>query len=55
MRYAFEDCVLDLRRRELSKGGQPVDLEPQVFDLLAFLIRNRDRVVSRDGYYAPKS
>lgn len=48
MRYTFEDCLLDLDRRELRKGGTAVDLEPQVFDLLAFLVRNRDRVVSRD-------
>jgi len=52
MRYAFEDCVLDLDRRELSKGGAAVELEPQVFDLLAFLVRNRDRVVSRDDVIA---
>jgi pimeloyl-ACP methyl ester carboxylesterase/DNA-binding winged helix-turn-helix (wHTH) protein len=52
MRYAFEDCQLDLDRRELSKAGAPVELEPQVFDLLAFLIRHRDRVVSRDDVIA---
>ena len=52
MRYAFEDCQLDVDRRELSKAGAPVDLEPQVFDLLAFLIRHRDRVVSRDDVIA---
>jgi DNA-binding winged helix-turn-helix (wHTH) protein len=52
MRFAFEDCVLDLDRRELNKGGMAVDLEPQVFDLLAFLVRNRDRVVSRDDLIA---
>jgi len=48
MHYAFDDCLLDLKRRELRKGGQPVELEPQVFDLLVFLLRHRDRVVSRD-------
>jgi len=48
MRYSFDECVLDLERRELAKGGQPVDVEPQVFDLLVFLLRNRERVVSRD-------
>lgn len=52
MRFAFEDCVLDLDRRELSKGGTAVELEPQVFDLLAFLVGNRDRVVSRDDLIA---
>lgn len=52
MRYRFEDCVLDVARRELRRGGEPVAIEPQVFDLLDFLIRNRDRVVSRDDLIA---
>lgn len=48
MRYSFDEFVLDLDRRELHKGSEAVDLEPQVFDLLAFLLHHRDRVVSRD-------
>jgi DNA-binding winged helix-turn-helix (wHTH) protein/predicted esterase len=48
MQYCFDRYVLDAARRELHDGGQPVAVEPQVFDLLQFLIRNRDRVVSRD-------
>ncbi|MBS0558602.1 MAG: winged helix-turn-helix domain-containing protein [Proteobacteria bacterium] len=48
MIYRFEDCTLDTGRRELCRGGVLVALEPQVFDLLAFLIAARDRVVSRD-------
>jgi pimeloyl-ACP methyl ester carboxylesterase len=48
LHYRFEDCVLDAGRRELRKGVQLVAVEPQVFDLLEFLIRHRDRVVSRD-------
>jgi len=52
MRYSFDECVLDLERRELAKGGQPVDIEPQVFDLLVFLLRNRERVVSRNDVIA---
>ena len=48
MRYSFETCVLDLDRRELRKDGRLVDIEPQVFDLLVFLLCHRDRVVSRD-------
>lgn len=52
MRYRFEDCVLDVARRELRRGGEPVAIEPQVFDLLDFLIRHRDRVVSRDDLIA---
>jgi DNA-binding winged helix-turn-helix (wHTH) protein len=48
MRYAFEDYVLDLERRELRRGAALVKLEPQAFDFLALLLQHRDRVVSRD-------
>lgn len=50
--YLFEDYVLDTERRELLRGSTPVSLEPQVFDLLAYLIRNRERVVSKDDLIA---
>jgi DNA-binding winged helix-turn-helix (wHTH) protein len=46
--YLFNDCVLDTDRRELRRGSEALALEPQVFDLLAHLIRHRERVVSRD-------
>src|SRR5215472_1860972 len=48
MRLVFGDCVLDLDRRELSRGGRVVPTGPQVFDLLVYLLKNRERVVSRD-------
>ncbi len=48
MRYLFEDYALDTETRELSQGADLVPLEPQVFDLLAYLIENRDRVVSKE-------
>ena len=48
MRYLFEDCALDIDRRELHRGPKPVSIEPQVFDLLVHLIRHRDRVVSKN-------
>jgi TolB-like protein len=48
MRYLFEDCVLDMDRRELRRGPALRAIEPQVFDLLAHLIRHRHRVVSKD-------
>lgn len=48
MLYYFSDFVLDSNRRELRRGEGHVPLEPQVFDLLEFLIRARARVVSRD-------
>jgi|SRR5262245_24741347 len=52
MRYLFEDYALDTDRRELCRRGNVVRLEPQAFDLLEFLVRNRERVVSRDDLIA---
>ena len=49
MRFLFDDFVLDPERRELTRGDQLVDVAPQVFDLLAYLVQHRDRVVSKDG------
>src|SRR5215470_11187289 len=48
MLYFFEDFVLDTGRRELRRGSVSIEIEPQVFDVLEFLIRTRDRVASRD-------
>jgi adenylate cyclase len=52
VRYLFENCVLDTARRELRRGTDPVPVAPQVFDLLEFLLRNRERVVSKDDVIA---
>ena len=52
MLYLFEDCVLDTDRRELRRGAEAVSVAPQVFDLLEYLIRNRERVVSKDDLIA---
>jgi DNA-binding winged helix-turn-helix (wHTH) protein/pimeloyl-ACP methyl ester carboxylesterase len=46
--FLFGDMVLDSERRELRSGSALIPIEPQVFDILNFLIRNRDRVVSKD-------
>jgi TolB-like protein len=46
--FRFGDHVLDIERRELRRGARPIALEPQVFDLLVYLVRNRGRVVSKD-------
>jgi TolB-like protein/Tfp pilus assembly protein PilF len=48
LRYLFEDYTFDTERRELHRGTDVVSITPQVFDLLVYLIRNRERVVSRD-------
>jgi TolB-like protein len=50
--FLFDDVAVDTDRRELRRGGDLRPVEPQVFDLLEFLIRNRDRVVSRDDLLA---
>ncbi len=48
MLFHFEKFTLDAARRELRAAGAEISVEPQVFDLLEFLIRRRDEVVSRD-------
>jgi DNA-binding winged helix-turn-helix (wHTH) protein/pimeloyl-ACP methyl ester carboxylesterase len=50
--FRFDDCSLDTSRRELRRGQDLVALEPQVFDLLVYLVENRDRVVSKDDLIA---
>ncbi len=52
MQYEFEGHRLDTKLRELRHAGALVAIEPQVFDLLVFLIENRDRVVSKDDLIA---
>jgi DNA-binding winged helix-turn-helix (wHTH) protein len=48
VRYLFENYTFDTDRRELRRGAEMIPLSPQVFDLLDYLIRNRERVVSKD-------
>ncbi|HXX09261.1 MAG TPA: winged helix-turn-helix domain-containing tetratricopeptide repeat protein [Pseudolabrys sp.] len=50
--YSFNSYALDTDTRELKRGAKQIALEPQVFDLLVFLIENRDRVVSKDDMIA---
>ena len=52
MLYQFASYALDTEKRELTDDGRLVALEPQVFDLLVFLIEQRDRVVSKDDIIA---
>jgi TolB-like protein len=52
LRYLFEDFALDTDRRELRRAADLVAIEPQVFDLLVYLIQQRDRVVSKDDLLA---
>jgi predicted ATPase/DNA-binding winged helix-turn-helix (wHTH) protein len=48
VRFSFEGFDLDTTTYELRRHGEPVRLEPQVFDVLAYLIRNRDHLVSKE-------
>ena len=48
LRYLFEEYAFDTARRELCRGPDVIAVTPQVFDLLAYLIRHRERVVTKD-------
>ena len=50
--YMFDSYTLDGDKRELRQRELAVQLQPQVFDLLEFLLRNHDRVVSKDEMLA---
>src|SRR5213079_3172485 len=52
VQFHFSDHTLDTDTRELRRGGTPIAVEPQVFDLLTFLVQNRERVVSKDDLIA---
>jgi TolB-like protein len=52
MRYRFGECSLDPATCELRRNDRPVHVEPQVFDLLLYLVRNRDHVVGKDELLA---
>jgi TolB-like protein len=47
VRYVFGGYALDIERRELKRGAELVSVGPQVFDLLAYLVQNSERVVSK--------
>lgn len=49
MSFAFGDFELDPERRELTRGAETVAIAPQVFDLLLYLVKNREHVVSKDA------
>ena len=46
MKFLFDNHALDTDRRELHRGSERIAVEPQVFDLLVYLVQNCDRVVS---------
>ena len=46
--YVFGAYTLDTQRYELRRGGEPLPLEPKVFDVLCYLVQHCDRLVSKD-------
>ena len=48
MTLEFADCRLDPDSRELTRNGEPVAIEPRAFELLVYLIENRDRAIGKD-------
>jgi len=46
-RYRYDDVVIDLDAREILRGGQRVDVEAKVFDLIALLLASRERALSK--------
>ena len=47
VQFLFADYTLDADTRELRRGDTPIPVQPRVFDLLAYLLQNRERVVSK--------
>lgn len=52
MRYRFNGCELDVGARTISDGRDVVHVEPQVFDLVLYLIEQRARIVDKDELLA---
>jgi TolB-like protein len=52
VQFFFSGHRLDTGRRELFRGPAAIAVEPQVFDLLVYLVENRDRVVTKDDLIA---
>jgi TolB-like protein/Flp pilus assembly protein TadD len=48
MIHRFGNCELDADRQELRRDGRPLSVEPRVFELLAYLVANRGRILTKD-------
>src|SRR5688572_6436776 len=46
-RYRFGDVEFDPRGFRLTRGGEPVDVEPKTLEVLGFLLENRGRLVEK--------
>jgi DNA-binding winged helix-turn-helix (wHTH) protein/pimeloyl-ACP methyl ester carboxylesterase len=52
MLFRFAGYTIDTNRREVRLRDEVVHVEPQVFDLLLYLVENRDRVIGKDELFA---
>ena len=48
LNFRFAGFEIDVARQELRRAGVVVHIEPQVFDLIVYLVQHRDRIVSKD-------
>ncbi|MGC2823779.1 MAG: winged helix-turn-helix domain-containing protein [Pseudolabrys sp.] len=48
MDFSIADFAIDVAQHELRRKGEIVPIEPQVFDLLVHLVRNRNRIVGKE-------
>lgn len=48
---SFADLTIDIDRQSVSKNGVMIELTPKEFELLVYLVRNKDLVLSRDTIY----
>src|SRR6185295_14049446 len=51
MKYQIAEYTLDTARYRITHGDGVIPAEPKVFDLLVYLIRHRDRVLSREELF----
>lgn len=52
MQYQIANFIVDTRQFKITESGVPVSVEPKVFDLIVYLIKNRQHLVSRDELFA---
>src|SRR5438067_13298786 len=49
--FQFENFTLDVLKKELKRGADPVQLVGKPFELLIYLVRNRERLVTKPEIY----
>jgi TolB-like protein/DNA-binding winged helix-turn-helix (wHTH) protein len=48
MIYRFEEFTLNTAKREVHRGAEAVKIEPRTYELLIYLLENRDRAIGKD-------